>query len=149
MTTTKTPMHWVGEILVNRGCYTNFGMARHTTNRINQRALSAVDTSAVTAVVDSENGKVGKMNATYSPQLTCPTSCPLYPEIFGDVDDIETRMHVQIEFAEIEADKIDKLPADRKLRVHVVGDCSNSISAGIIGDAMVRYESRSPNGSQA
>jgi len=148
-TSTKPPAKYIGQILTNHGCYTNFGMARHTTNRINQRALDVIDENAITAVIDSQNSKVGKMNATYAPQLTCPTSCPFYPEIFGDVDDIETRMHIQIQFAEIEACKIDALPADRKLRVHVVGDSSNSISAGIIGDAMVRYESRSPNGSQA
>ena len=148
-TTTKQPAKYIGQILTNNGCYTNFGTARHTTNRINQRAFDTIDETAITAVIDSQNAKVGKMNATYAPQLTCPTSCPLYPEIFGDIKDIETRMHIQIQFAEIEADKIDALPADRKLRVHVVGDSSNSIAAGIIGDAMVRYESRSPNGSQA
>ena len=140
---------FIGQILTNNGCYTNFGMVQHTTNRINKRALVEVDETAVTVVIDSDNSKVGKMNATYAPQLPCPTSCPLYPKIFGDVDDIETRMHIQIEFAEIEARKIDGLPADNDLRVHVVGDSSNSISAGIIGDAMVRYEARSPNGSQA
>ena len=144
-----TTKNWIGQVLTNNGCYTNFSMARHTTNRINQRALDAIDENAITAVIDSQNAKVGKMNATYAPQLTCPTSCPFYPEIFGDVDDIETRMHIQIQFAEIEASKIDELPADRDLRVHVVGDSSNDIAAGIIGDAMVRYESRSPNGSQA
>ena len=149
MTTKEKATNWIGQVLTNNGCYTNFGMVQHTTNRINQRALVEVDETAVTAVIDSQNTKVGVMNATYAPQLTCPTSCPFYPEIFGDVDDIETRMHVQIQFAEIEARKIDELPADRKLRVHVVGDSSNSIAAGIIGDAMVRYEARSPNGSQA
>jgi hypothetical protein len=150
MTTTQAT-NWIGQILTNNGCYTNFGMVQHTTNRINQISLinRIVDETAVTAVIDSANSKVGVMNATYAPQLTCPTSCPFYPEIFGDVNDIETRMHIQIQFAEIEAAKIDELPADRKLRVHVVGDSSNTIAAGIIGDAMVRYESRSPNHSQA
>jgi len=142
---------YIGKVIVNNGCYTNFGMAMHTTNRVNGKALNSVeiDESAVTAVIDSANDKVGVMNATYAPQLTCPTSCPFYPEIFGDVDDIETRLHIQIQFAEIEAVKIDGLPADRNLRVHVVGDASNSISAGILGNAMNRYEERSPNGSQA
>ena len=154
MTKSKTKIKskvYIGKVIVNNGCYTNFGMAQHTTNRINGRALNAteIDESAVTAVIDSQNAKVGVMNATYAPQLTCPTSCPFYPEIFGDVDDIETRLHIQIQFAEIEAVKIDGLPADRNLRVHVVGDASTSISAGILGAAMVRYEKRSPNGSQA
>jgi len=149
MTTIDKAKNWIGQILTNNGCYTNFGMVQHTTNRINQRALIEVDETAVTAVIDSQNKKVGVMNATYAPQLTCPTTCPFYPEIFGDISDIETRMHVQIQFAEIEATKIDELPADRHLRVHVVGDSSNDIAAGIIGDAMVRYEKRSPNDSQA
>jgi hypothetical protein len=139
----------IGKVLESNGCYANFGMAQFTTNRVNKNSLTSVNDKAVTAVIDSDNSKIGVMNATYAPQLTCPTSCPFYPVIDGDISDIETRMHVQIQFAEIEASKIDNLPADRKLRVHVVGDSSNTISAGIIGDAMVRYESRSPNGSQA
>ena len=141
--------NFIGQVLENNGCYTNFGMARHTTNKINAQALTEIDESAVRAVIDSNNTKVGKMNATYAPQLTCPTSCPFYPTIYGDVNDLEIRLMIQIEFAEIEASKIDELPADRDLRIHVVGDASNSVSAGILGDAMVRYEKRSPNGSQA
>ena len=139
---------YIGQVLENNGCYTNFGMGKYTTNRVNQQALTQVDESAVRAVIDSDNSKTGKMNATYAPQLTCPTSCPFYPVIFGDITDIKERMFVGIKFAEIEAEKIDQLPADRKLRVHVVGDGSNSIGAGIIGDAMVRYEKRSQNGSE-
>ena len=149
MNKTEVKLPKLGQIITNNGCYTNFGMVQITTNRINKRALIEVDETAVTAVINSDNAKIGVMHATYAPQLTCPTSCPFYPEISGDVDDIETRMHIQIQFAEIEAAKIDELPADNKCRVHVVGDSSNSIAAGIIGDAMVRYEARSPNGSQA
>ena len=141
--------HWIGEVLINNGCYTNFGMVKHTTNRINGKALVSVDESAVTAVEKSSNGKIGIMHATYAPQLTCPTSCPMYPKIFGDITDSDVRLHVQIQFAEIEARKIDALPADHNLRAHVVGDSSNSIAAGLIGDAMVRYEARSTNGSLA
>ena len=65
MTTDTKP--FLGQILTNNGCYTNFGMARHTTNRINQRALDVIDENAITAVIDSQNAKVGKMNATYAP----------------------------------------------------------------------------------
>jgi hypothetical protein len=42
--------------------------------------------------------------------------------------------------ARMEAAAIDALPADRKLRVHVVGDCRTITAAGIVGAAMVRYE---------
>ena len=148
MVTKKKP--YIGQVLKSKGCYTNFGMVMHTTNKVNATTLARVDCeSAVRAVIDSDNKKVGKMNATYAPQLTCPTSCPFYPEIYGDILDIEERMLIGIQLAEIEARKIDELPADRKLRVHVVGDGSNAIGAGIIGDAMVRYEKRSPNESEA
>ena len=64
MTTKDAATNWIGKILTNNGCYTNFGMVQHTTNRINQRALGEVDETAVTAVIDSANGKVGVMNAT-------------------------------------------------------------------------------------
>jgi hypothetical protein len=140
---------FLGKVIENKGCYTNFGHVQHTTNRLNGKAFLSADPDAVTAVVDSTNAKLGTMNATYASQITCPPSCRFYPVIYGDITDAETRMHIQIEYAEIEAAKIDELPADRELRVHVVGDASNPISAGIIGDAMNRYEKRSPNGSQA
>jgi len=139
----------IGKVITNNGCYTNFGHTQHTTNRLNRRALSNADESAVIVKEKSSNSKTGEMNVTYAPQITCPTSCPLYPEILGDEYDIEIRMHIQIEYARIERRRIYELPADRNLRVHVVGDCSNTISAGLIGDAMVDYEARSPNGSLA
>ena len=44
--------HFIGQVLENKGCYTNFGMARHTTNKINAQALLEVDESAVRAVID-------------------------------------------------------------------------------------------------
>jgi hypothetical protein len=144
-TTQATP----GKVLQNNGCYTNVGNVQYTTNRINGRALVAVDDTAVTAVIDSKDKKIGRMNATYAPQVTCPPSCRFYPVIQGDILDDDLRLDVQLQFASIEARKIDGLPADRKLRVHVVGDASSASAAGTIGDAMVRYEARSPNGSQA
>ena len=140
--TTKVKKNYVGEVIEANGCYTNFGFVRHTTNKINASALMGIDPDSVKAVRNSQNAKVGNMHATYSPQVTCPTSCPFYPKIHGDVLDVETRMHIQIQFAEIEAQKIDELFPDKNLRIHVVGDSSNSISARIIGSAMVRYEKR-------
>lgn len=133
---------YIGQILENNGCYTNFGMVRHTTNKINAKALTTIDPESVRIVKNSNNSKVGDMHATYSPQITCPTSCPFYPKIFGDVNDLETRLMVQIQFAEIEAKKIDELKPNKDLRIHVVGDSSNTVSAGILGDAMNRYEQR-------
>ncbi len=109
MNTKKKP--YIGQVLKSKGCYTNFGMVMHTTNKVNATTLAQVDSeSAVRAVIDSDNKKVGKMNATYAPQLTCPTSCPFYPEIYGDILDIEERMLIGLQLAEIEARKIDELP---------------------------------------
>lgn len=139
---TTTQEFYIGQVLENNGCYTNFGMVRHTTNKINAKALTTIDADSVKVVRNSQNSKVGNMHATYSPQITCPTSCPFYPSIYGDIEGIEERLHVQVQFAEIEAQKIDELVPDKDLRVHVVGDGSNSISAGLLGDAMVRYEKR-------
>lgn len=51
--------------------------------------------------------------------------------------------------AALEADGIDRLPMPKKgeapvpLRAHVVGDCQTPEAAGILGAAMVRYQTRS------
>ena len=47
-----------------------------------------------------------------------------------------------VAIARLEAAGIDRLPATRDLRVHVVGDCPNKTSAHILGAAMRRYEQR-------
>ena len=104
---TTTQEFYIGQVLENNGCYTNFGMVRHTTNKINAKALTTIDADSVKVVRNSQNSKVGNMHATYSPQITCPTSCPFYPSIYGDIEGIEERLHVQIQFAEIEAQKIE------------------------------------------
>ena len=49
-----------------------------------------------------------------------------------------------IEIAKIEADKIADLSGRLDLRVHVVGDCSDPVSASIVGSAMVQYDNK-PN----
>jgi hypothetical protein len=139
-----------GEIIQANGCYSNGGMVGIHTSKLNRNALGSEDMEkAVLVVQNSQNSKIGDMHATYAPQLTCPTSCPFYPEIYGDIRDPEQRAMIQVELAEIEARKIDELPANKNLRVHVVGDCSNHISANLIGSAMVRYEKRSKNNSIA
>jgi len=139
-----------GEIIQANGCYTNQSFAGVHTSKLNRNALGPADTEkAVLVVQNSQNQKIGDMHATYAPQLTCPTSCPFYPDIYGDIRDPEQRVMIQVELAEIEAQKIDELPANKNLRVHVVGDSDNHISANLIGSAMVRYGLRSENNSVA
>jgi hypothetical protein len=146
-------MTYAGKVLENNGCYTNFGNVQHTTRRLNNHVLTVgVDDKAVTVVPNTGDAKLGTprkpMAATYAPQVTCPTSCPLYPKIQDDIDG-ELRVQVQIDVAVIEAQKIDALDADVHLRVHVVGDASNLEAVRILSDAMNRYEARSCNGSLA
>ena len=106
----------------------------------------------------SGNAKTGPVATTSVSQATCPDGtrgtvpCPFlkhgcYAETVG-MQPFTTRrlnsnpVHNTTTIARMEADAIDALPADRKLRVHVVGDCRTITSAGIVGSAMVRYEQR-------
>jgi len=95
------------------------------------------------------------MSATYAPEVTCPDSCPLkgngcYGRNFRlnyiwhrgtDVGDVEPW-----EIAEDEARRIGELKGDRPLRVHVLGDCKDVVSARVIGQAMVDYVERTGQG---
>lgn len=141
-----------GQLIKGAGCYTNGrGFVIFTTSRINGKALSQpiADTTAVVVKERSDNNKTGVMAVTYAPQLTCPPSCQFYPVLEGDIKGKELRLHLQVQYAGIEALKIDALPATEHLRAHVVGDASSTKAAYLIGSAMVRYERRSPNRSIA
>jgi len=106
----------------------------------------------------SKNAKTGPVATTSVSQATCPDGtrgtvpCPFlkhgcYAETVG-MQPFTTRrlnsntVHNTTTIARMEADAIDALPADRKLRIHVVGDCRTITSAGLVGAAMVRYEKR-------
>ena len=101
---------------------------------------------------ESGNAKTGPVATTSVSQASCPTSCPFfhagcYAETVGMQPFTTRRLNSNPTkradtLARLEADAIDKLPADRKLRVHVVGDCRTATAAGIVGEAMVRYERR-------
>jgi hypothetical protein len=112
----------------------------------------------ISAVEQSENAKLGRISATYAPQQTCPSTCPLinngcYAER-GLVGIITRRLNrtaratkkglakLRILLAEQEAEKIRNLSGKNNLRVHVVGDCATPTAAKIIGRAMVRHETR-------
>lgn len=107
--------------------------------------ISVVEKSGDTKL--SPNGGV---SATWAPQSTCPTSCPLlgagcYAETGRS--GFQTRRLNRVakgkgrqSLAEEEARKIGELTGLRKLRVHVVGDCATPESASIIGRAMRAHE---------
>jgi hypothetical protein len=102
----------------------------------------------VTAV--SANRKTGACATTAVSQESCPLDCPFrgngcYAE-YGPQGIITRRLNASLDpvvaLALEEARRIDALPADRPLRVHVVGDCATAESATLVGAAMVRYATR-------
>lgn len=113
----------------------------------------------VLVVPQSHNAKTGAIACTYVSQATCSSDClyknggGCYAE-HGPMAMTTRRVNSSpitdpVVIARMEADAIDHLPADVDLRVHVVGDCLVPAAAQIVGAAMVRYETRSPNGSRA
>jgi hypothetical protein len=108
--------------------------------------------SPVAVAKVSGNKKTGPVATTSVSQASCPSVCPLlrngcYAESVGMQPFTTRRLNSNTTrradtIARLEALAIDDLPADRKLRVHVVGDCRTKTAAGIVGSAMVRYEAR-------
>lgn len=107
--------------------------------------------TGIIAVAKSGNSKTGAISATYASQETCPPSCPLmgsgcYAE-HGPMALHTRRVNASaiaspIKLAINEAMAISRLPGDRKLRVHVVGDCRTPMAASIVGRAMMAYQRR-------
>lgn len=106
---------------------------------------------AVAVVAVSENRKTGPVSATWASQSTCPSSCPFmgdgcYAETgpSGTVTRRLNRSKVRsvVRLAQEEADGIDSLPADRDLRLHVVGDCTTEAATEIVAEACRRYLDR-------
>src|SRR5262245_51876429 len=85
---------------------------------------------AAVAVETSDNRKLGPVSATYASQASCPRSCPwfgsgCYAET-GHVGHTTRRLNRSavrgpLAVARAEARAIDRLTADRLLRLHVVG----------------------------
>lgn len=102
------------------------------------------------AVEESENGKTGKISATYASQKSCPKDCVLrndgcYAE--KSYAGMTTRRLNQSEdtaaaIAKAEAEAIDKLTGKLDLRVHVVGDCKTDKEAKIVSSAMLRHKAK-------
>lgn len=108
--------------------------------------------SPVLVVPRSQNRKLGSVAATYASQATCPGDCPFrnagcYAEhgpLSWAVTNKLNRSRVKdpLRVAKLEAEGIDKLPADRDLRLHVLGDCPTRESAAELGAAADRYVER-------
>lgn len=106
----------------------------------------------VSAVEISDNGKIGKVSATYVSQNSCP-DCPLkgsgcYAE--HDFTGFTTRRlnaHglAADELAANEAKAIDGLTGYLPLRLHVVGDCSNNERAAVVSKSADKYRARHNN----
>ncbi|MFH0980438.1 MAG: hypothetical protein V2A79_02735 [Planctomycetota bacterium] len=105
----------------------------------------------VKVVARSENAKLGRCAATYVSQATCPDSCPFRGQgCYAESGPIAWAATSKVNGSKIrpyglarqEAREIDRLPADRPLRVHVVGDCRTDGAARVVSGAMARYARR-------
>ncbi len=114
--------------------------------------LNVREGEVIKVIQHTENRKLGDMACTYAPGQTCPGSCPIREECYGQwgPTGIITRALSQNAFrrrlsstalANIERDLIGGLNVKGLLlRVHVAGDCPNWKSAYIIGQTMRGYE---------
>lgn len=108
-----------------------------------------------TAVELSDNGKIGRVSATWVAQNSCPPSCPhmgagCYAES-GMAGFTTARLnkaaadHPELApaaIAQIEAAAIDTLTGKRDLRLHVVGDARTDKAAQLLAAAADRYIAR-------
>jgi hypothetical protein len=101
----------------------------------------------------SANKKIGRVSATYSAQESCPDDCPwqgsgCYAET-GHVGIHTARLNrtaretgaTHLDVAISEAAAIGRLTGRFPLRLHIVGDCRDNESAGIVAGASARYQS--------
>jgi hypothetical protein len=108
------------------------------------------------AVERSRNKKIGKVAITHASQLSCPNSCPFfnngcYAEGGRMRVSVTSRLNAAsaadpkatpYKIAMDEARAIDKLPANRHLRLHGVGDAKTNAAAQLLGAAVRRYKAR-------
>lgn len=100
----------------------------------------------------SGNTKLGPIAATYVSQASCPKSCPFFgkgcyaenpPLVWAATRHLNrSRVRTPERLAYHEARLIDKLPADRDLRLHVVGDTTTAGAARRLAAAAARYIAR-------
>ena len=114
--------------------------------------MKAEKDKAVIATPYSYNEKIGECSATYAPTKTCPSSCPfLNSGCYGQhgrvrfhLDKInKASADLTVEaIAQKEAEAVLSLSGRLPLRLHVVGDCSNSTTAQIVADACKKYSQK-------
>lgn len=108
--------------------------------------------SPVSIVPMSKNNKTGAIAVTHASMHSCPTGCThfagrkqtCYALTTGTQPFTTLRLNsCQVtdpdQIAQLEADGIQDLSGSLDLRVHVVGDCTTSKGANLVGSAMVRY----------
>lgn len=102
------------------------------------------------AVKASGDSKTGNVACTYTGHQSCPANCPMIDSCYADTGNVAfvtRRLSAEstvsaLECAIQEANAIDTLPADRDLRLHVVGDCVDDACALIVDGACKRYIDR-------
>ncbi len=111
-------------------------------------------TSPVFAVAHSENRKLGGLAATGSAQVTCPTTCPHRSNgCYAETGHAGIQTH-RLASVNATADEtiaahvaaIDKLPADRGLRLNVVGDFPTREHVQAVAGAARRYTEKHGEG---
>ena len=108
------------------------------------------------AVQDSKNSKVGDVAVTYVTTASCPKTCKLLDKgcyaqgghcafTTNRLDrEASKRNRLRpIDIARAEAKEIDKLPANKPLRLHIVGDCRTAGAAEVLAKAAFEYKNRS------
>lgn len=107
--------------------------------------------SPVAAVAKSDNRKLGPVAATYVSQASCPRACPFFGHgcyaersFVGFTTRKLNRAGVKarIKLARLEADAVDRLKADRSLRLHVVGDSTTKGGTKLLAAAARRWRIR-------
>ena len=103
------------------------------------------------------NAKLGNLAVTYASQATCPRDCAFFhngcyaesgPVSWAVTGKLNKSTDTAVESARAEAKGIDALPADKTLRLHVVGDCATDQTAKIVSKAGERYQSRAKLGAK-
>jgi NTP pyrophosphatase (non-canonical NTP hydrolase) len=113
-------------------------------------------TKLAIAVQDSKNSKVGNVAVTYATTASCPKTCRFLDKgcyaqgghcAFTtnrlDREASKKKRLRPIDIARAEAKEIDKLPANKPLRLHIVGDCRTTGAAEVLAEAAKRYKNRS------
>jgi hypothetical protein len=109
------------------------------------------------AVEASKNGKLGDCSATYVGLVSCWKGCAFYEKGCYGMHDLVGFQARQLDrlaggrtaavdarvIARDEARLIDRLSAERDLRIHVVGDSRSNASTEILAKAAARYRRRS------